>query len=149
MKRATRLGILLLLLLNTAVSAQETIADNPINIIPKPLELVRGKGHFTILPTTQIKYNPVYAELAEAGVFLNKRLKEISGYSLPVGNAASNSIELLLVENMGQNKEAYALSVQADKISLSAPSKAGLIFGMQSLLQCLPAIRPMLSWKSP
>lgn len=141
MKQTTWLGILLLLLLNNTVSAQETITDKPINIIPKPLELVRGKGQFTILPNTQIRYNPAYSDLAEAGVFLNKRIKEISGYSLPVGNAASNSIELLLVENPALNKEGYSLSVQADKIRLAAPSKAGLIYGMQSLLQCLPAIR--------
>lgn len=141
MKRILWFAGFMLSLVSNPLLAQETVPDKPVSIIPKPLELVRGKGQFVLLPGTQLRYDPSYADLAEAGMFLNKRLNEIAGYTLPLGNAQTNSIELILSETSGLNKEGYELSVRPDKISLKASSKAGLIYGMQTILQCLPAIR--------
>jgi hexosaminidase len=131
----------ILLCVGGSLMAQSSISTSPVSIIPMPMLLKMGTGTFQIQPSTTIQLSSQQPELISAGTFLNKQLKQLSGFELPVGAASTNVIELSLKELPALNKEGYQVSVQSNRISISANSKAGLLYGMQSILQCLPAIR--------
>ncbi len=120
--------------------AQERVPAS-LSIIPKPVQLETGKGFFAVKPDTRIKIAGNNPDLEAAAKFLQQRINKISGYALPLGDAASNVIELSLQQIPSLNSEGYLLSVKENKISLAANTKSGLIYGMQSILQTLPAIR--------
>ncbi|KYP13329.1 family 20 glycosylhydrolase [Flavihumibacter sp. CACIAM 22H1] len=141
MKRCYWLVSIFFVLAGKLLIAQNPVGNKQVSIIPAPMETKLGTGIFQILPSTIIQLNGKEAELAAAATFFNSQLKRIAGYSLSTGTAGTNFIEFSLKELPALNKEGYQLSVQPNRISITATTKAGLLYGMQSVFQCLPAIR--------
>lgn len=116
------------------------MAQQKISIIPQPVTVQVNAGSFTVDANTSINFksNP---GLNNALVFLTTAIKNISGYDLPVNKPGTKFIELKIEKNATTGDEGYQLDVTASAIIIKANTKAGIVYGIQSLLQMLPAIR--------
>jgi len=128
-------------------------------LLPLPVEITWEKGIF-LLNTCQgiILHNPA---LQQEGLYLQEMLKNMGSISpiLPGTNSSGNFIHLVLDPTLqgGLGEEGYQLQVEAERISLSASSKKGIFYGLQTLRQLLrdgiaaPACRirdiPAYSWR--
>ncbi len=109
-------------------------------IVPKPVSLVMHSGNFNFSSTTNIVADKRSMHEAE---MVNIYLQKLYGINLPVKNKISttengNFIIFKLLTNK-ERKDAYNLSVDSDKIIISSAGNEGLFYGMQTLLQLLPA----------
>ncbi len=118
-----------------------------ISIIPAPVSLKQQQGEFTVNEQTQIEIPQQSKELASAGIFLRNAINEISGLSLPINlklpvvKKAKQKIILAIIKDAVIGDEGYHLIVTQMSIEIKANAPAGIINGIQSLLQTLPAIR--------
>ncbi|QNE41965.1 family 20 glycosylhydrolase (plasmid) [Hymenobacter sp. NBH84] len=136
MKNSTLL-YLLLLAPSLALAQQQPV----VSIVPEPVQLQLGQGGFTIDGGTTVRLDNARRELAPAADFLAGCIQRISGYELPRKGKASNAIRLSLENVPGVGEEGYKLAVSPQGIRISANTKAGILYGMQSLLQTLPQVR--------
>ncbi|HEY5393590.1 MAG TPA: family 20 glycosylhydrolase, partial [Hanamia sp.] len=125
------------------------ITQQKISIIPKPVSLTVEEGHFTIDKNTSIIFNTKENELQHAAHFFNEYLKNISGDVLPFNVKKNKSIELLIKKTPTIGEEGYLLNVSPKSIQIIANTKAGIIYGMQSLFQTLPEIRTNATLEVP
>ncbi|SFG38876.1 glycoside hydrolase family 20 protein [Pontibacter chinhatensis] len=125
------------------------LAQQPVSIIPQPVSVQRSEGHFTIDGHTSIHLVNGKKELKPAAEFLAARVKEISGYDLPIKNRKGKAIKLSIESINSLGEEGYQLQVTPSEISIKANSKAGIIYGMQSVLQTLPAVRTNAALQVP
>src|SRR5450631_3464461 len=112
-----------------------------VSVIPKPVNLKTTGGNFLIEGNTRIKYNITSKELRSAADFFTTYIKNISGYSLKPITTSGKTIELEIKPITGLGDEGYQLTVTTSKINISANKIAGIIYGMQTIFQTLPAIR--------
>lgn len=112
-----------------------------INLVPLPVSVKKLAGTFTIDPSTVLMYQEGNKELVLAAGFLKSQVKRISGIELKEKAGGNKRIELVIasIETIGE--EGYLLDVTPASISIKANTRAGIIYGMQTLLQTLPVIR--------
>ena len=130
-----KIALMLLLSIPVILFAQNS------GIIPQPVSQQLTSGDFTVDNNTVLKFNKADKALQEAAMFFKSAIKNISGLELAINTAKSKSIELKLISNAALGDEGYQLSVTPAMVKISANKKAGIIYGMQSLFQTLPAIR--------
>ncbi len=109
-------------------------------MVPLPLKLEFGAGVFKIGARTRIL---VDAPARETGGYLAERLGPATGRSLQLGADTESATGNLVLTTRGANAalgaEGYELVVTEDSVVLRAPGPAGLFYGVQSLLELLPA----------
>ena len=127
--------LVLLALLPGMLMAQQSV------IIPQPVSLQFNSGNFTIDNNSALKFNKTDKALQEAASFFRSAINNISGIDLPYNTVKNKSVELKLINNAELGDEGYLLRITPASIEISANKKAGIIYGMQSLFQTLPAIR--------
>ena len=115
------------------LSSNFSFAQTDVNIIPKPVNLAIGTGFFNMNNATSIQFANSKRELKPAADFLTAYIHQISGYTLKTNGKTTNSIILELVQNTEIGEEGYLLKVTNSSIKISATTKAGIIYGMQSL----------------
>jgi hexosaminidase len=121
------------------MSCQNLLAQEPA-IIPKPVSLKMQSGVFVLDASTSIIAEQKQASLQTVIGFLRSSIKQITGFSLPTSITGKRiSLEIKKLDEIGE--EGYLMQVQTNSITIQANAKAGLIYGIQSLLQTLPAIR--------
>ncbi|GAB3026764.1 glycoside hydrolase family 20 protein [Niabella terrae] len=118
-----------------AIQAQE------LPIIPAPVSLQRTEGQFTINQQTRLNYDQGNAALQAVAGYLSDYLGKISGLHLNTGTGQQNAIVLELTALPEIGKEGYLLDISARGVRIRASQKAGIFYGIQSLLQLLPAMR--------
>jgi hexosaminidase len=116
------------------------MAQQPISIIPQPVEMQVNTGSFTINAQTGINANG-NAALNGAVVFLQAAIKNIGGFTLTSKPGKSNSIRFVITSLNNPNDEAYQLQVTPSLITIKANTAKGIVYGIQTLLQTLPAIQ--------
>lgn len=127
--------LLLLAFVTTTLShAQESIA-----LIPQPVSLQRLQGEYTLPQSPVIETPAAGAAVAD---YLSKKINAATGYQpsvkqTPAGN--NGAIRLVLTNDKSYKKEQYQLQSSANGISITAADPAGLFYGVQTLLQLLPA----------
>jgi hexosaminidase len=117
------------------------IAQQKISIIPQPVSVTAEAGHFTIDKNTSIIFNTKENDLRHAADFFNAYVKNVSGNALPFNVKKNKSIILEIKKTATIGDEGYLLEVTPVSIKITANSKAGIIYGMQSVFQTLPQIR--------
>ncbi len=139
-----------LLLACAALPAQESLPA----LIPAPVEMVVGKGVFTLQASTTIGYNQ--PEARSTAQQLAAQLRTPTGFSLAVDAARNADVQFLLLERPEAvlGTEGYILDVSPRKVVISANRPAGLFYGMQSFLQLLPpavasSTRTDAAWTAP
>lgn len=128
--------IILLFLLLTSMLMN---AQQEPSIIPKPVDVKMGNGNFTIDQNTAIQYKKSQKELKATAHFFTSYIKNISGFSLKLNKAAAKKIEFVIEKDI--QEEGYQLNVSPTTIVIKASSAKGVFYGIQSILQTLPAIR--------
>lgn len=120
-------------------------ALDQLSVIPKPVHMERGEGHFELQRETAI-----HADLTESAVrgtaeLLKKQLDSATGYDLPLQpytnrTETPGSIILSIHPDTARfgSSEGYRLDVDPKQVRIEAPSPAGLYYGVQTLLQLMP-----------
>lgn len=110
-----------------------------ICIIPKPVSLVRGEGSFLFDSDTVLVANECTSAAAAA---LADTFRPAAGFilkvtaSLPKGR---DSVFFALDPSLKElGDEGYRLVVANDRVTLAAPTQAGLFYAVQTLRQMLP-----------
>ena len=136
-KNASLLVLLIALCLSFGAEAQID------QLIPKPVKVVPGTGSFSLSPQVQI-VAPANKELAETASLFADQLFAVTGKRLKIVRQAQKGVRSI---QFGLNKatdpllgtEGYSLTVKPNLISVSANKPAGIFYGIQSIVQMLPA----------
>nr|WP_255749804.1 family 20 glycosylhydrolase [Pontibacter liquoris] len=120
-----------------------------VSIIPKPVQLELGQGAFTINGSTTVRLDNSHKALKPAAAFLASHISRISGYEMRRKSKKTNAIRLRLESISGIGEEGYKLAVSPEGILISANTQAGIIYGIQSLLQTLPQVRTNAALQVP
>ena len=112
--------------------------EQQVHIIPQPLQVSNGKGHFIVNPETKLVITN--QQDAATASFLNKYLFTNYGFSLKiVKTATSNYIQITsLTQQEGLKASGYHLQSTKEGVVITGNSAAGSFYGMQTLLQLLP-----------
>lgn len=124
-------------------AAKEPVPAGPW-IVPRPAKMQVGSGSFELGPKTRIVLDSQSADAQEVGEFLAAKLRRSTGYPLDIRPAAGqipgDAILLRTWDNLSKlGKEGYQLSAFKNGVKIEAAAPAGLFYGVQTLLQLLPA----------
>lgn len=111
-----------------------------INVIPVPLELsvTDSLTKFTLNKNTKIVVSS--PDLAQPAAFLASKIKSSTGYDLKIEETeGANSISILLNTRVPVGHEGYLLKSDKDGVVIEARTPQGAFYGIQTLLQLLPA----------
>ena len=137
MKTNHILCLLASLSLSLFVAAQQ--AASPVSIIPQPVSLQQGAGNFAFTKQTVIVAND--AEDKKAANYLIRYLQTVYGFTLRMGGTQSANAVRLTTKKFIKTpeKDAYVLSVTKNGISIEGDTYDGTFYGLQTLIQLLPA----------
>lgn len=124
-------------------------AQKPLNLIPQPVSITVQEGDFIIDAQTTIRYAPANKELKSAADLLLAGIENVSGTRLSLNAKKPKVIELSILSDAELGKEGYRLQVAPSAISIKANKKEGIVYGIQTLLQTLPAVRTNASLAVP
>lgn len=124
-------------------AAKKPLPAGP-SVVPRPAKMEVGSGSFQLGPKTRIVLDSQFAEAQEAGEFLAAKLRRSTGFPLDIRPAAGQipGDAILLRTGDGLSKlgnEGYQLSAFKNGVRIEAAAPAGLFYGIQTLLQLLPA----------
>ncbi|WP_245562136.1 glycoside hydrolase family 20 protein [Niabella aurantiaca] len=111
------------------------------SIIPQPAHLQLTGGSFRLDQTVALIAGSREKAVQDIVRFFRTGVRQVSGLSLAPANGASKTIRFEIVKQGNLPEEGYRLSVKPAAILVQAAGASGLFYGMQSLLQTLPAIR--------
>ena len=128
--------------------------ETGINLIPRPAEIRKTGTAFQLTASSTISYNnPGCAYIAE---MLAGKLKTPTGFSIKARPGNSGSIQLNLNKTADNKigKEGYNFVSSGKGVVISANEPAGLFYGMQTLVQLLPAevegkVPARITWTVP
>lgn len=122
-----------------AVAVAGAASAQNIAIIPQPVQVEAGKGRFTITNKTVIAAKDESDK--KAADFLNQYLQRIYGFQLPVQEHAGNNYIRFTTRKFikAPEKDAYHLQINKNGVIIEGDTYAGTFYGMQTLLQLLPA----------
>jgi hexosaminidase len=109
-----------------------------VTIVPEPMQLTMNTGSFSFDKSTIIVARKSAQHEAD---MLNVYLNKLYGFTLPVKEAKpSNTANTIVFQlnNSGDRKDGYQLSVTDHQIVISSVGNQGLFYGVQTLLQLLP-----------
>ncbi len=121
-------------------AAMSVGAQTTLPIIPKPVSLIQKEGSFKIDDQTSLQY-PADKSLQGAARFFTASIKDISGITLKQNQGGNKQIILKIDKSKVTQPEGYQLIVSPQRIMITAHSSQGILYGFQTLLQTLPAIR--------
>ena len=108
-------------------------------VIPKPKEIQRRPGAFSITAETSILADRANQHNA---VHLRRLLNRASGFPLPIKGTdedPTNAIRLSTADDARLGAEGYRLDVSPETVHISAPKPPGVFYGIQTVRQLLPA----------
>ncbi len=121
--------------LRTGEKAQyrEDAMTTGAGIIPRPARVTARSGSFDITPNTMVIWNGGSGPEARS---LASELSSIAGFSITAAaGPESRGAIVLSLEKPVTGAESYELSVEKNGITLTAPSRAGLFLGTQTIRQ--------------
>src|SRR5439155_18825045 len=108
-----------------------------IDVIPKPSSIKKLPGGFQLNVKTCILGNSEYATM------INFYLKELYGFTLPVKEKIEKNENVIRFSSKHRESrfpnEGYEMFIRKNGIEIASKSGAGAFYGIQTLLQLLPA----------
>lgn len=126
------------------ISREEQVTTNPYPIVPIPQKLTPLPGSFPLSASTHVVVNPDDPDARSVATMFIEAVTPsfITAPPLSRGPAPdSNAVVFSLVDG-GTNPippEGYRLDVSDRRVVITASKPAGLFYGVQTLLQLLPA----------
>jgi len=117
--------------------AWTSIAQNAYNIIPLPKSLKPAEGVFLIKKGISLYINS--NEFSPSANLLAIQIKNVSGLTASVKIAKTASSGIVFSKNEALGDEEYRLQVNAKKVEIQAKTGKGAFYGLQTLLQLMPA----------
>jgi len=107
-------------------------------LIPRPKQLTKGKGAFPIFRVKSIYYqnDSLFNEAAAMKQMLSHRGISVS-LNKNIRADAKPAIRLEISEKYNKDPEAYHLHISAQNLVISAAGKAGIYYGLQTLIQLM------------
>jgi len=129
---------IILVLLFCSVSAQSTKSD-VYGIIPQPQNSTLGSGKpFVLSSTTKISFPKDDKNLKQIAAFLSEYIQISTGIKVQFTDLPINKNGIELQSNFkNENKEAYKLNVNENRIVINGASSAGTFYGVQMLRKVL------------
>ena len=131
-------GVALMLLLLASSGLASAQEDTGPQIIPKPAKLALAEGRFVLTKETAIRCG---AGAEPAAQLLAGALRTRRGLDLTFRAGGAGAIALAVDSALPLGPEGYRLVITDKGIALSAATPTGLLWGVQTLLQLLPAGR--------
>ena len=131
-------GLLALTGFISSCNDKETTAN--YQVIPLPQEITTAQSQpFTLNGSVKIIYPEGNEKMQRNAQFLANYLKKATGkdYAVEAGTEGKGAI-LLKLGMESENPEAYQLSVNADGVTIAAPTEAGVFYGIQTLRKSIP-----------
>lgn len=107
------------------------------NIIPQPVSMKTSAGTFFLTPKT-ILIARNEEDKKTASIF-NSYLQLVYGFKLLIKHEGINAIKLTWKKIDNGHEDAYHLTVKKDGVEIIGGSHAAIFYGMQTLIQLLPA----------
>ena len=127
---------------DTIMKRSGSNTSQKINIIPQPVSMQTADLIYTINVNTTIYYNQKQTILTKHASYLKATIESLSGIKIKDASSVNKStIQLLISKIDGIGKEGYKLNVTDKGITISANTDKGIFYGIQTLLQTMPAIR--------
>ena len=134
-----------------------SIAQLPLDLIPKPVQITQLKGVFFINRDSRIITS---LESKESALYLAEILTKATRYTFPVfpvnqPDLQKKSYDIVLKTGEDLPEEGYTLFVDSLNVVISAKSDVGIFYGIQTLLQLLPStiysgnVTQKEEWKLP
>lgn len=125
-----------------------------VSIIPQPLQIKAGKGHFVLKNGASIGVSDT--RLQPAAAYLKNKIVKATGFGIEVIEG-KGTITLSLADTVLGGKEgAYALEVNGDGISIVGNGYGSVISAIESLRQLMPlafereaALNKDITWTVP
>jgi len=113
--------------------------EKDASIIPRPLSQQAKSGVFPIYKLQTIFYTD---SLRREALFLQELLGNVGIYARLQSGHPRNETQAVVLDqqttaSQGPGRSGYQLSVDPDRITISAPSRAGVFYGIQTLRQLL------------
>ncbi|KJF45381.1 family 20 glycosylhydrolase [Draconibacterium sediminis] len=133
------IAILLMVLLACNAEKVEKPYNKGISVTPRPTSIVKGEGVFTLNRKTVFVAES--EQISEVITLFAKKLKTSTGYEMDVVNTnpRDNFINVVIETQQLANDEAYKLKVTSKNIEITGSTIKGIFYGLQTLLQLLPA----------
>ncbi len=134
-----------LLLLPNIFQANNLPDSASISIVPKPVMLKSGTGHFEINRFTLILVQGKDEEVAKIAKFFADRIRYSGGplFEVREMTKADKNVPAVIFGKESQRSslpdEGYELAITSKKVVLTAKTGAGLFHGVQTLFQLLPS----------
>lgn len=123
-----------------AMATQAQTGNSAKNIVPVPVSVIEKQGSYVLKNNVNITVNGDDAAMAVAKQLANA-ISMPSGYTVNVKKGTGGQVQMTLLTETDTSigKEGYRLSVNGKGVNVTANSPVGLFYGMQTLLQLLPA----------
>lgn len=124
-------------LITSCDSAQQ---EANYQIIPLPQEIVTVQGNpFVLKGDVKILYPEGNEKMQRNAQFLADYLKKTTGKDFAIASGTEGKGDIVLKLGLeSDNQEAYQLKVDGDGIVISAPTEAGVFYGIQTLRKSIP-----------
>jgi len=111
---------------------------NSVNIIPQPVSLKLGPGHFVLDKQTVIAVRDEVDR--KSAQFLNDYLQQVYGFKLDIDKQEGKNYIRLSTKKFikAPDKDAYTLHTTKEGITIEGDTYAGTFYGVQTLIQLLP-----------
>lgn len=132
--------IVLLLFVATVLSCgkneQREFTEADIQIIPKPQEIVMGKGSFIFNKNTVFHVsNDEHLQVSE---ILIRKFRAAANWDLDLVKELPSSNFIQFIANENIENEAYNLNVESSRVTIEANSYSGFLYAIETIRQLLP-----------
>lgn len=158
---AKKIFLLLIIGLLSSTAARGQTGQN-ISVIPEPVHLKAGDGHFTLTPATPIVISEDTPQMRHIAGYLSDKLYTATWINADIQTESSHSDTSIVLaidaEASPDHQEGYTLSVSPGQVKITAQTSHGLFYGVQTLLQLLPPeialedpslVPPNVAWTIP
>lgn len=116
-------------------------AGDSISIIPKPLTMQVHNGHFVLNNSTGITTSASNTDVKQTIDWFTDKIATSTGYHLSTKKSSKDEILLILNTraDTSLHDEGYTLKVTPSRVTITANKPAGIFYGLQTVLQLLPA----------
>lgn len=131
-------GLLAVTGLVASCQSEQKVAD--YQVIPLPQEITTAQGTpFVLDGSVKILYPEGNEKMQKNALYLAEYLKKATGkdFTIQTGTEGKGAI-LLTLGLEAENPEAYQLKVNGEGVTISAPTEAGVFYGIQTLRKSIP-----------